>query len=122
MKKRQYPDKNPDKNPDDSDDYMLAIANINDWEQSKLDAHQCESSRLDDMMEEANVNMKRHLFTVAKEVCQWIQAHFKSGVHPLGADGLGDADADMMAELQSYVDRGNRHGMEARVFQHDCLA
>ena len=40
MKKRQYTlsiQMCPERNPEDSDDYMLAIADINDWEQSKLE-------------------------------------------------------------------------------------
>ena len=125
MKKRQYTmslQACPEKNPDDSDDYMLAIANINDWEQSKLDAHQRESSRLDDMVEEAKVNMNKHLFMIGKEVGDWIHAHYKGGVHPIGADDMEGVDADMIAELESIVGRGSRRDTEAGVFQHDCLA
>ena len=116
MKKRQYTlsiQMCPERNPEDSDDYMLAIADINDWEQSKLDAHQQESAKLETMMEEAKVTMNKHLYTISQGVCDWINTHYKGDVCPTGVGGLEDVDAEMMAELQAIVVRRSRHGMEA---------
>lgn len=117
MKKRQYTmaiQMCPERNPEDSDDYKLAITKVVDWEQSKLDAHQHQTLKLQDMMEEAKVNMEKRVECISMGVCDWIKVHYKGGGCPVDGD-MNNVDTEMMAELESIVDNASRHGLEAWV-------
>ena len=113
MKNRQYSmaiNACPEKNPEDSEDYMMAVTNITDWEQLKLDAHQRESLQLEDKKEQARVNMMNHLHSISQGVCDWIKDHYMADRKRAGDEPLENVDAEMMAELEAIMDKSSyRH-------------